>query len=62
MDLHNICLISSHVLLRSPPLYRKNCVSAFECNNYVDRVTPEINVVNSVKIRDAKSTVNALIL
>jgi len=38
------------------------CVSASECNNYVDHMTPEINVVNSVKIRDAKSTVHALIL
>lgn len=44
---------------RSPPLYR---VSAFECNSYVDHVTPEINMVNSVKIKNATSTWHELIL
>lgn len=63
MELNNIRLISSHVPAEeSTTLQEELCVSASECNNYVDHMTPEINVVNSVKIRDAKSTVHALIL
>ncbi len=50
-----ICIwFQAMFLQRSPPFYR---VSAFECNSYVDHVTPEINVVNSVQIKNANELI-----